>query len=70
MAKGLGLPVQRGVVVADVEPGGPAAQAGLKRKDIILALNGNQVDTARRFDADINRRQGGEKILHAGAKRR
>ena len=62
MAKGLGLPVQRGVVVADVEPGGPAAQAGLKRKDIILSLNGNPVETARRFDADINRRQGGEKI--------
>jgi serine protease Do len=62
MAKGLGLPVQRGVVVADVEPDGPAAQAGLKRKDIILSLNGNQIDTARRFDADINRRQGGEKI--------
>ena len=62
MAKGLGLPVQRGVVVADVEPAGPAAQAGLKRKDIILSLNGHQVDTARRFDADINRRQGGEKL--------
>jgi serine protease Do len=62
MAKGLGLPVQRGVVVADVEPGGPAERAGLKRKDIILSLNGNPVDTARRFDADINRRPGGEKI--------
>ncbi len=62
MAKGLGLPVQRGVVVADVEPAGPAAQAGLKRKDIVLSLNGHQVDTARRFDADINRRQGGEKL--------
>ncbi len=62
MAKGLGLPVQRGVVVADVEPGGPAERAGLKRKDIILSLNGNPVDTARRFDADINRRPGGDKI--------
>jgi serine protease Do len=45
-----------------VEPGGPAERAGLKRKDIILSLNGYQVDTARRFDADINRRQSGEKI--------
>jgi serine protease Do len=62
LAKGLGLPVQRGVVVADVEPDGPAERAGLKRKDIILSLNGNLVDTARRFDADINRRQGGEKL--------
>jgi serine protease Do len=62
LAKGLGLAVQRGVVVADVEPEGPAERAGLKRKDIILSVNGNEVDTARRFDADINRRQGGEKI--------
>jgi serine protease Do len=62
LAKGLGLPVQGGVVVADVEPEGPAERAGLKRKDIILSLNGNEVDTARRFDADINRREGGEKI--------
>ena len=54
--------MQRGVVVADLEPGGPAERAGLKRKDIILSLNGNEVDTARRFDADINRRQGGEKL--------
>jgi serine protease Do len=62
MAKGLGLAVQRGVVLADVEPEGPAERAGLKRKDVILSLNGSEVDTARRFDADINRRQGGEKI--------
>jgi serine protease Do len=62
LAKGLGLAVQGGVVVADVEPGGSAERAGLKRKDIILSLNGNEVDTARRFDADINRRQGGDKI--------
>jgi serine protease Do len=62
LAKGLGLAVQRGVVVADVEPEGPAERAGLKRKDIILSVNENEVDTARRFDADINRRQGGEKI--------
>jgi serine protease Do len=41
MAKGLGLPVQRGVVLADVEPEGPAERAGLKRKDVILSLNGS-----------------------------
>ena len=62
LAKGLGLPVLRGVVVADLAQDGPAERAGLKRKDIILSLNGNDVDSARRFDADINRRQGGEKI--------
>ena len=58
--------MQRGVVVADLEPGGPAERAGLKRKDIILSLNGNEVDTARRFDADINRRQGGRETRPAG----
>ena len=45
MAKGLGLPLQQGVVIADVEPNGPGDLAGLKRRDIILSLNTHVVET-------------------------
>ena len=40
LAKGLSLGKQRGVVVADVIPDGPAEKAGLKIQDILLSLDG------------------------------
>ena len=36
-------PAQKGVVVADVLREGPAAKAGLKRGDVILSVNGEQI---------------------------
>jgi serine protease Do len=62
MAKGLGLPLQHGVVIADVEPDGPGDIAGLKRRDIVLSLNTHAVETARQFDDDIYRRRGAKSI--------
>lgn len=62
MAKGLSLPVQQGVVIADVEPNSSADISGLKRRDVILSLNTHPVESARQFEDDIYRRQGGEKI--------
>jgi 2-alkenal reductase len=43
-AKAYGLPVEFGIYVADVEPGGPAAEAGLQPDDIILALGDTQIN--------------------------
>jgi serine protease Do len=40
MAEGLGLAQDWGVVIADVLPGGPAAAAGLRSGDVILAVDG------------------------------
>jgi serine protease Do len=62
LAKGLDLWLQEGVLVADVEPGGPAEAAGLLRRDVILSVNGRAVATAREFENDIYRRKGGETI--------
>ncbi len=62
IARGLGLPLQHGAVVADMDPGGPGEAAGLQRRDIILSLNGHVIDSARQFDDDINRRQGGQTV--------
>jgi len=38
------LPVEHGVLVARVEPGGPAYRAGIERGDIILEFDGKRVD--------------------------
>jgi S1-C subfamily serine protease len=35
--------VNGGVLVASVQPGGPAAHAGMKEGDLIVAVNGKQV---------------------------
>ena len=36
-----------GVTVASVERGGPAARAGLRPGDAVLAVNGDKVDSSR-----------------------
>jgi S1-C subfamily serine protease len=46
LAAGMGLKDMRGVVISSVTPGGPAANAGLKVGDVILKLNGKDVDDA------------------------
>ncbi len=51
IAKSLGMAVPKGILVADVAKGSPAALAGIQRGDVILAVNGNPVasPTALRF---------------------
>ncbi len=42
-----GAPAPRGVLVAGVERGSPAARAGLRQGDLVLSINGDRVDTSR-----------------------
>lgn len=42
-AQRLGLTVDYGVLVADIEAGGPASKAGIKPMDVIIALEGKKV---------------------------
>jgi len=43
IADGLGLPKDRGEIVSNVEPNGPAARAGIQRGDVIVRINGQEV---------------------------
>jgi len=43
LASSLSLPVARGAIVTSVQAGGPAERAGLKRGDVITAVNGQSV---------------------------
>lgn len=42
-AKSLGLDRPRGVLVAEIFPGGPAERAGLKKGDVVLSIDGRDV---------------------------
>ena len=53
LANGLKLPQDWGVLVADVEPDGPADNAGVKIGDIILTLDGKLMEDARQFEVSI-----------------
>lgn len=44
LAKALKLNVARGVIVSKVEENSPAAKAGIKEEDVILKLNGKDID--------------------------
>jgi len=52
MAKSLGLAAPQGVVVTDLWESGPAARAGVKQGDVIVSIDGQEVDD----DAGLNYR--------------
>jgi len=47
LAKYYGVEGKKGVLVAEVFPGDPADEAGIKPKDIIVGVNGEKVETGR-----------------------
>jgi Do/DeqQ family serine protease len=50
IAESLGLKRPGGALVANVSPGSPAARAGLKTGDLIVAIDGQVVDDPNAFD--------------------
>jgi serine protease Do len=71
LATGLKLARDRGVLISDVYPGGPAEQAGLAVGDIVLTLDDKPMENARQFEVNLYRRAVGQVvtlgILRAGA---
>jgi serine protease Do len=45
LAEQLGLEEAKGVVVTDVDPEGPAAEAGIRRGDVIVELDQQEIDS-------------------------
>ncbi len=53
IAEGFGLDRPRGALVNSVEPGGPAAKAGLREGDIILSANGRLIERSEELPTVI-----------------
>jgi len=65
IATGLTLGQDTGVILSDVEPEGPADQAGAKVGDIVLTLNGKIMHTAPQLEMEIFRAPTGQKATLA-----
>ncbi|MCH9032803.1 MAG: trypsin-like peptidase domain-containing protein, partial [candidate division Zixibacteria bacterium] len=62
LATGLGLKKDWGVILADVYPGQPAYEAGLRVGDIILSLDSKIMENGRQFDVNLYQRSVGDVI--------
>ena len=62
LAGGLGLAEISGVIVSDVEPGGPAERAGLRIMDVVETIDGMPVDNVALFTLSLYLRTTGDKV--------
>jgi serine protease Do len=53
LAESFGLDAPRGALVSSVEKDGPAAKAGLQEGDVILAFDGQSIDSAGQLPAAV-----------------
>lgn len=53
MATKLGISSLAGVLIAAVEPGSPADKAGLRERDIVIAMNGRRLNSAAELRARL-----------------
>lgn len=62
LASGLKLARDHGVILADVKPDSPAAQAGLLPGDLVLSLDGKTMENGRQLQVGLYRRVLGDVV--------
>ncbi|MCE5198918.1 MAG: trypsin-like peptidase domain-containing protein [Armatimonadota bacterium] len=62
LARSYNLPVNYGVVVGSVSPDSPADRAGIRRGDIIVAINGKKLQSAGQLQEWIREASVGDKL--------
>ncbi len=62
MAAALGLPQAWGVIVADIDPDGPAAKAGVRIGDVVVSADGEAVGNVREFGINLYRHPAGATV--------
>jgi len=65
IASSLGLPRPGGVLIREVYPGGPLANAGVKSGEVVQSLDGNEVDDLQALNYRVATHRPGDKVrLH------
>ncbi len=62
LAKALGLPKAEGALIDEVEPGGPAAKAGIEPGDVILSVESTPIAQAHDLPRLVARHKPGSKV--------
>jgi serine protease Do len=62
MAENIGLPDQKGALIAKVDPAGPGAKAGLKDGDVVLKFDGKDIGEMRRLPRFVASTPIGKKV--------
>ncbi|MDY3868624.1 MAG: DegQ family serine endoprotease [Pyramidobacter sp.] len=62
IANAFGMKDTKGALVAEIMPDSPAEKAGLKRGDIITALNGKKIDSSVALSTRVRQHMAGDKI--------
>jgi Do/DeqQ family serine protease len=62
LAKSLGVRAREGVVVAEVQPGSPAAAAGMRKGDVVTDLNGRPMHSSAEMRALLGVTPAGETV--------
>jgi two-component system, NtrC family, sensor kinase len=57
-------PAPQGLVAARLSPGGPAARAGIRAGDVLLAVDGEEVLSPERLEAALAGRRRGERLSY------
>lgn len=74
LAGSYGLAKSRGAVVQAIDPAGPAAKAGLKKEDLIIAINGEEVadsgDLTRKVASAVVGSKAEIEVIRGGGERR
>jgi serine protease Do len=62
IAQSLGMPKEKGALVARIEPNSPAAKAGLKTGDVVVGVNGTSVDRLKDLPRLVAEQPAGQKV--------
>jgi len=63
LADSFGMKKPQGALVSSVDPGGPAAKAGLQPGDVIYALNGTAVATVADLRQSLSALNSGDTVV-------
>lgn len=62
LSRGLGVPQGKGVLVSDVVKGGAGEAAGVKPNDVILQVDGQDVNSSNHLQSIVARRRAGDDV--------